>query len=123
MPTRPPSDRARAKARAVSQSPAAVRAAVDRRYAVLRRQRHGPDPRSTATWQRLRAFVLAQHPLCADPFGVHAGLGTIAAATEVDHILGIWLVPDRVFDLDNTQPLCHKCHQRKSGAERREGRE
>lgn len=68
------------------------------------------DPRRTiplnsARWQRLRARVLAEEPLCRmcnEP------------ATDVDHISGDPSDNTRV----NLQPLCHACHSYKTGRER-----
>ena len=36
-------------------------------------------------WQRYRRLFLSEHPLCADPFGLH-GL-VLVLATVVDHIV------------------------------------
>ncbi len=108
MPWRPPSHHA------VPSS----RQATNQRYAAERAVAHGPDPRSTARWRRVRALVLAQHPLCADPYGVHTVDGRTVLAEEVDHIQGVWEAPGRVFDLANLQGLCVPCHAQKSTTER-----
>ena len=34
-------------------------------------------------------------------------------ATEVDHVIPVRLAPDRLFDKDNLQPLCVRCHSHK----------
>ena len=59
-------------------------------------------------WRKARRVYLSHHPVCKY-------CGKLAAV--VDHILpvrhggGFW-------DSDNWQPLCKRCHDRKSGAER-----
>lgn len=68
-----------------------------------------------ARWCRLRKMFLAQHPLCADPYGAHAERGELMPATEVDHIQ-----PRRdggSDDWDNLQSLCKPCHSRKTATE------
>lgn len=88
----------------------------DRQYAAHRRAVHGPDPRSTVRWRRLRALLLNGQPFCADPYTVHGAYPPLAV--EVDHIQGVWVRPDLVFDQRNLQPLCTACHSRKSHEER-----
>lgn len=73
------------------------------------------DPRrtlalNTAAWQKLRAAVLADRPLCS-----HCRRrGLVVMATDVDHANGD---PSDNSD-DNLQPLCHSCHSLKTAAER-----
>lgn len=109
MPWRPPSHAVLTRSRPAS----------DQRATAARRARHGPDPRGTMRWRRLRARVLRRQPLCMDPFFTHAQAGQIIPATEVDHRLGVWERPDLVWDESNLQALCTACHHRKSAAERR----
>ena len=73
--------------------------------------------RSSARWQAARRAVLAAHPLCVDPFHVHAV--SPALATEVDHIQALRQAPGLALDETNLQGLCRACHARKSGLERR----
>ncbi len=71
-----------------------------------------------ATWRKLRKMILAHHPLCVDPFGVH-GM-QVVPATDVDHI-----VPraDGGRDVEsNLQALCHSCHSRKTAEQTNFGR-
>lgn len=110
MPTRPR-----------SHSERMCRAPADRAYAAQRKAAHGPDPRSTGRWRRLRQIVLARDPVCRDPFGWHTSSGRVVASTDVDHIIGIWARTDLVFDEGNLQGLCGRCHAAKSAQERREG--
>ncbi len=66
-------------------------------------------------WRKLRKMFLNAHPLCADPFGVHAAAGEIVQATQVDHIK-----PKRAGgrdSWDNLQALCDSCHSRKTALE------
>lgn len=107
MPRRPPSHHSSTAALTTS----------DRRYNAERRAHHGPDPRSTARWRRLRALVLARQPLCSDPYGLHPD--HLTPATQVDHRFGVWERPDLVYDMMNLTPLCTSCHAHKSTMERR----
>ena len=68
-------------------------------------------------------MVLSAHPLCADPFGEHAGAGVVVLATDVHHVVPLssgaeWSVLNR---MDNLQPLCHSCHSRVTMAAMIEG--
>lgn len=76
--------------------------------------------RGSARWQRLRRMILAKHPLCADPYGVHAHRGEAIAATQLDHIELLVLHPELAYTPSNLQGLCTRCHGRKSGEERRD---
>ncbi len=67
-------------------------------------------PLQSARWQRLRATVLAERPLCAHCFE----RGQITSATDVDHADG-----DPSNNLrSNLQSLCHECHSTKTMRER-----
>lgn len=72
------------------------------------------DPRRTlplngAAWQRLRALVIEQEPLCR-----HCSeRGLIVCASDVDHISGDPSDNSR----DNLQSLCHSCHSIKTAAD------
>lgn len=112
MPWRPPSHRALTRP-PTSHDPAAAQ---------HRRALHGPDPRGTMRWRRLRARILARFPLCMDPYWVHAPTGQIVPATEVDHRKGLWDHPELMWDESNLQALCHACHHRKSTEERKASR-
>ena len=63
----------------------------------------------SAAWQRLRAQVLAEQPLCEHCYDD----GKVTPATDVDHI-------DNNGDnnaRDNLASLCHSCHSIKTHAE------
>jgi 5-methylcytosine-specific restriction protein A len=68
-------------------------------------------------WRKLRKMFLRSHPLCADPFGVHAERGELVAATEVDHIVS--RARGGTDAWDNLQALCKPCHSRKTAQEDR----
>ena len=71
-----------------------------------RSRRAGPQRRAARLgpgWAKLRLAVLSDEPtcrLCGDD------------AAEVDHILPLWW--GGTSELDNLQPLCTTCHQKKS---------
>lgn len=66
-----------------------------------------------ARWKKLRIMFLRKHPLCVDPFGIHA---TPVAATDVDHILPLRRGGSNRDE--NLQALCHSCHSMKTRRER-----
>ena len=62
------------------------------------------------TWGRIRARVLAEQPICPDPYARHAGV--IIPAAHVDHI-----IPKNQGGTDardNLQGLCASCHSYKT---------
>jgi 5-methylcytosine-specific restriction protein A len=64
-------------------------------------------------------MVLNTHPLCADPFAIHATWGRVEPAVEVDHIVPLVEALDLAYDEMNLQPLCRGCHSKKSAGERK----
>ena len=70
-------------------------------------------------WRQLRRMVLSAHPLCADPFNVHAADGVVVLATDVHHVvpLSSGAASQVLNRMDNLQPLCHSCHSRVTAAE------
>jgi 5-methylcytosine-specific restriction protein A len=70
-------------------------------------------PRYDHRWRKARARFLQEHPLCA----ACERQGRVTAAAVVDHI-----VPHRgdqalFWDERNWQPMCRKCHDRKTFAQ------
>ena len=61
-------------------------------------------------WQRLRAVVLAEEPLCR--FCKDAGLTVLAQV--VDHVVPISEAPDLRLDRANLRSLCKSCHDRRT---------
>lgn len=67
----------------------------------------------TSAWEKARAAYLMQHPLCK-----HCDeQGKVTAASVVDHV-----VPHRgdrtlFWDSGNWQPLCKRCHDRKTATQ------
>jgi 5-methylcytosine-specific restriction endonuclease McrA len=100
------------------------RAADDRAYNHVQRKLNpllwsAQQVRNTARWRRLRLMILNRHPLCADPYAIHATWGRFEPATEVDHIVPLTERLDLAYDEANLQPLCTKCHGIKSSEERK----
>ena len=66
----------------------------------------------TSRWLRLRKEVLTAHPLCQRCLAE----GRTTAATEVHHVKPVEEAlsqrerVQRMYDLHNTQALCHDCH-------------
>jgi 5-methylcytosine-specific restriction protein A len=64
-------------------------------------------------WQRARAYFLAEHVACGDPYKRHVGV--LVPATDVDHIQAVHGLEDPLFwNRDNWQALCHTCHAYKT---------
>lgn len=75
--------------------------------------------RSSARWQRLRALVMSEKPLCQ----TCERAGITRAATEVDHIVpALDVIQQRgeqaFFDAFNLESICDSCHDAKSARER-----
>lgn len=77
-----------------------------------RDSRRGDPFYKTARWRRLRAWILSRHPLCADPFGLHAAERIECLATEVHHRIERSLRPDLELEPGNLVALCKSCHSR-----------
>ena len=90
------------------------RKAADKQYLVGLKDR--PDQlkarkiRSSARWQRLRAWMLRRNPLCQDPYQIHKKLGETMHAEEVHHIVPIAERLELAFEETNLLCLCVKCH-------------
>ena len=66
-------------------------------------------------WQRLRAQVMREEPLCRICLkGSHNQHPRVEAAVEVDHIVPVTLAPELRLTRSNLQPLCKSCHRRKT---------
>lgn len=75
--------------------------------------------RDSSRWKRVRLLKLSMHPLCEDPFSIHARRDMTVAACQVHHIKGVADFPELAFDLENLQSLCTGCHSRAEQAEKR----
>lgn len=73
----------------------------------------GAAPRKSpynARWQKARATWLRGHTLCAEC----QRLGRVTAATVVDHVVPWRGGTAEFWDTSNWQPLCKRCHDRKT---------
>ena len=66
-----------------------------------------------ARWQRARKSFLIRNPLCASC----KEQGHITEATVVDHVVPHKGDYERMWDQNSWQPLCKRCHDRKSANE------
>lgn len=64
-------------------------------------------------WRALRAKVLNDYPLCAEC----EKRGLVVEAKVVDHIIPI-VKGGAALDESNLQPLCHRCHNKKSAKDK-----
>ena len=74
--------------------------------------------RSTAAYQRFRACILSERPLCEDPHGHHAADKRLVPACEVHHIIPLAFAPSILCAPDNVMALCQACHDVFTEAER-----
>ena len=69
-------------------------------------------------WRGIREYVLANEPLCRKCFKE----GYLVAAKVVDHIIDIVDKPELALEMSNLQPMCVKCHNRKTMSKTMKGR-
>lgn len=118
MPKRPPTHEDRLRKQQPVYAQQAKRAESREDYT---RRVNDPDQveatrlRHSAAWERARAQVLSEEPLCRECMR----LGLTTVATQVDHIIGLIERPDLALTRSNLQSLCTRCHGDKSGRERR----
>ena len=77
----------------------------------------------TTRWRKLRAQVMLEEPLCADPYGWHVEDGRPRRSEQVDHILPLWVSLTLAYSRRNLQGLCTRCHTVKTHEDRRKARE
>lgn len=73
--------------------------------------------RSSAQWKKVARLHKAQCPVCCNVFHLHDLCP--APTQESHHIIPVAERPDLAFDLTNLAPLCHRCHGRIDGMEKR----
>lgn len=96
------------------------KASAPKRHQLYNRHVRQRDPalataykiRCSARWKKIRRQVLADNPVCADPFGDHSLAGITHTSTQVHHIQGIAEHPELWNVQTNLQALCTKCHAR-----------
>jgi len=69
-------------------------------------------------WKNLRNYVLAVEPFCRRC----KVEGYLVSASVCDHIVDIVDDPSKCLDYKNIQPLCTKCHSRKTLSKLNKGR-
>lgn len=69
----------------------------------------------TSHWSRFAKAYLREHPLCVKC----QERGRVEAAFCVDHIDGKGPLGERGYDPTNLQPLCERCHNRKTASDQR----
>jgi 5-methylcytosine-specific restriction endonuclease McrA len=95
-------------------------ASKPKRHTIYNKHVRSKDPalanahkiRKSRAWERVRRLQLADHPLCADPFGMHSRCDLTETATQVHHIIGLVERPDLWNTQTNLQSLCTACHAR-----------
>ena len=83
-----------------------------RRY--FDRQRESASKRGyTSKWRQVSKRFLSRHPFCVMCYSE----GKMTPATEVDHIKPHRGDHELMWSESNWQPLCHRCHSRKTASE------
>ena len=78
--------------------------------------------RSSQAWRDMRDAILEKyHYICQDC--LEQGKTPIGVATEVHHIIPLYVDFSKRLDEDNLRPLCHDCHEVYSQEARRKWRE
>jgi 5-methylcytosine-specific restriction endonuclease McrA len=103
-------------------------ASKPKRHTLYNRHVRNADPasalaykiRKSRKWLKVRAQVLADNPICADPFGDHARAGITRTATQVHHLEGIVEHPELWNVQTNLQALCTACHAKVERGVRRD---
>lgn len=67
--------------------------------------------RGVYRWVMLARRKRNHDPLCE----VCLSKGIVTAATEVHHLNPVITHPEKAFDWDNLQSICHSCHQEVTG--------
>lgn len=68
--------------------------------------------RNSGRWQKLRALVLIEEPLCRDPYGEHMLADRLEISVEVHHIVPLCEDISKAYDRSNCAGLCIACHRR-----------
>ena len=71
----------------------------------------------TKQWKALRLAMLRDEPTCREC----RLAGEVKLASVLDHIQPVRLGGE-MWDTNNLQPLCYRCHARKSQSEKQKGR-
>jgi 5-methylcytosine-specific restriction endonuclease McrA len=74
--------------------------------------RNNAKIRNSQRWRQVRALIIAQNPLCVDPFGEHRRMNRTVSASQVHHIKPLGTHPELAFVADNLMALCTGCHAR-----------
>lgn len=64
--------------------------------------------RGTKYYSQFMRNFKREHPICADPFGVHK---TITPSQHIHHIVPFEQDPSKCFDKENLIALCPFCHR------------
>jgi 5-methylcytosine-specific restriction protein A len=83
-----------------------------------RRKEKNRDVYNTTRWRKFRRMRLNEEPLCREC----EKKGLTVIADVLDHITPI-NEGGHIYSTKNTQPLCHPCHNSKSGKEAHKNKE
>lgn len=78
-------------------------------YATTASQQNAIRIRSTAAWTKASRAYRAEHPWCADPYGVHGEIPVPSA--DVHHVVPVSSDDSLAFDPSNLIAVCRACHR------------
>jgi 5-methylcytosine-specific restriction enzyme A len=87
----------------------------NREYNLYQRDEKASKFYGSAQWRSIRDRKMKVNPLCE----ICLAEGRYTAATEVDHKIPIEIDWSKRLDWNNLQPLCHRCHMKKTAEDRR----
>ena len=114
MPTRPPKPcRALGCSRLTHDTYCDEHAYLDSKQLVERHRASSSSRGYDRRWRKARLCYLREHPLCVEC----QRHGRVTPATVVDHIQPHRGNRDLFWDVENWQPLCKGCHDKKTARE------
>ena len=78
--------------------------------------------RSSLRWKKVARLKINANPLCEDPLQNHKRRNMTESSTQVHHVSGLAIAPEKAFEWDNLMAVCTKCHALLEAKERKRDR-